>query len=54
MAPNILGLTQTGREEHDVQVGRKLLHLGTEHALTSHNITGQADTDYLQDGLKDQ
>ena len=48
------GLTQAGRKEHDVQIGRKFLHLRVEHALTSHDVPGQADAYYLQDSLEDQ
>ena len=51
---NAMGLTQAGRKEHDVQIGRKLLHFRVEHALTSHNIPRQADAYNLQDSLEDQ
>lgn len=44
--------TQTWREKGDIQVGRKLLHLCCEHALTGNNVTGQAHTDDFQDGLE--
>lgn len=46
--------TQTGGEEHHVQVCDKLLGVGVEEALLGDNVAGQADTDDLQDGLEDE
>ena len=45
--------TQAWGEEHDVEVGRKFLHFGIEHALTGDNVAWQTNTYYFQDGLED-
>lgn len=45
--------TQAWCEEHDIEIGRKFLHFGVEHALPGDNIAWQTNTYYLQDGLED-
>ncbi len=46
--------TQTRREEHDVEVGEKLLLLSVEVAQSRDDVAGQADADHLHDGFEDE
>ena len=47
-------LTQTWREEHNIQISHKLLLLSIKHALPGDDITRHADADDLQDRLEHQ
>lgn len=47
-------LTQAWREQHHIQVGQKLLLFGVKVAETRDDVSRQTDTDYFEDGLKDQ
>ncbi len=45
-------LTQTRREQHNIQVSHKLLLLRIKHSLSRDDIPRHADADDLQDSLK--
>ena len=47
-------LTQTWREQCNIQVGDKLLLLSIKHALPSDDIARHADTDDLEHRLEDE
>lgn len=47
-------LTQTRREQHNIQVSHKLLLLRIKHALPGNDITRHADAYDLQDRLEDE
>ena len=39
--------TQAWSEEHDIEIGRKLLHFRIEQALTGDNVAWQTNTYYF-------
>lgn len=46
--------TEAWCEQHDIEIGGELLHLGVEHALSGHDVAWEADAYDLHYGFKDQ
>ena len=46
--------TETGREEHDVEIGDQLLGVCVKHANAGDDVTGKTDTDNLHNGFEDE
>ena len=47
-------LTETGREEHDVEIGEEVLGIGIKHALPSHNVSWQTNAHDLKNCGEDK
>lgn len=47
-----VSLTQAGRKEHNVEVGKKLLLVRIEMSQARDHVSRQTDADHLQHGAK--